>query len=64
MGIDYKLLRETAQMSEVEFANELKVTPELILGWETGLIEPSPIEKKKIFAIVKRIAETGQGIDD
>ncbi len=60
--IDYKQLREATGLSEDHFANEIGVTPELVIGWETGLIEPTVMEQKKIFAVVKKIKERGQNI--
>ncbi len=60
MSIDYKVLRESAKLSEAEMANEIGVTRELVLAWETGMISPNTEEKKKLFAVVKRITERGQ----
>lgn len=60
--IDYQKLREAAQLDETKFANELGVTPELVIGWETGIISPTAIEQKKIFALVKKITEHGQNL--
>ncbi|MDH5639424.1 MAG: hypothetical protein OEZ04_13140 [Nitrospinota bacterium] len=60
MGIDYKLLRETAQMSVEEFARDLKVEPELVKAWETGGAIPDAMTQKRVFALVKKIAESGQ----
>ncbi len=60
VGIDYKKLRETAGLDETALANELGVTPELVIGWETGIIAPSVNEQNKIFALVKKITERGR----
>ena len=60
MGIDYMKLREATGMDETAFAAELGVTPEMVIAWETNIVAPSPIEQKKIFALVKKITEEGQ----
>lgn len=60
--IDYQKLREATGFDETEFAGKLGVTPELVIGWETGIISPTAIEQKKIFALVKQITEQGQNL--
>jgi len=60
MGIDYKILRETTELSVEEFARELDVSPELVRDWETGAAVPDAMKQKKLFALVKKIAERGQ----
>ncbi|HEB72186.1 MAG TPA: hypothetical protein ENI77_06140 [Nitrospirae bacterium] len=60
--IDYQKLRETTGLDETRFGRELGVTPELVIGWETGIIPPTAIEQKKIFALVKKISEHGQNL--
>ncbi len=60
MSIDYQKLREATGQSEVDFARELGVTPELVIAWETQMAFPTPMEQKKIFALVKKITERGQ----
>ncbi len=60
--IDYQKLREATGLDETGFADELGVTPELVIGWETGIIPPTAIEQKKIFALVKKITEHGQNL--
>jgi len=60
MTIDYKKLREATGRSEVDFAKELGVTPELVIAWETRMAFPAAMERKKIFALVKKITERGQ----
>jgi len=60
MGIDYLALRETAGMSVEDFARDLAVEPETVKAWEAGRAAPDVITQKKIFALVKKMAESGQ----
>ena len=60
MGIDYKLLRETTKMTVEECAKDIGVAPELLKAWEAGTARPDAIQQKKLFALVKKVAESGQ----
>jgi len=59
MRINWKKLREATGLDETAFARKLEVTPEMVIAWETHIIEPDAIEQKRIFALVKIITEEG-----
>ena len=40
MRIDWKKLREATGLDETAFARKLEVTPEMVIAWETHIIEP------------------------
>jgi DNA-binding transcriptional regulator YiaG len=60
MAIDYKLLRGATLLSVEEFAKSLGINPETVKAWEIGSAAPDAMVQKKIFALVKKIAERGQ----
>ena len=60
MNIDYKLLRDATGMKVDDFAKTLGVEPGTVAAWESGASVPDAMTQKKIFALVKKIAERGQ----
>lgn len=59
MRIDWKKLREATGLDEAAFAQKVGVTPEMVIAWETHIVEPDAMEQKRVFALVKKITEEG-----
>ena len=58
---DIKELREALGMTQEEFAREVGVSFSTVSRWETGRGQPSPLARRRIEELRKRITMAGKG---
>jgi len=56
-------IRNTLQLSQLEFGNLMWVDTQMVARWEKGKSIPSPREEMILFGLKKIINETGKKID-
>jgi transcriptional regulator with XRE-family HTH domain len=53
-------LRNTLQLSQKKFADELGMTFATINRWENGHATPSPLALKQIYALLNQLGDEGE----